>query len=52
MVTAYALPADQVLWLGGLLWPVTLVLINVVTNLYYLRAGLFRLLGARWTGQS
>lgn len=52
VVMAYALPVDQVLWLGGLLWPVTLVLINVVTNLYYLRAGLFRLLGARWTGQS
>jgi hypothetical protein len=52
VLMAYRLPVDEVLWLGGLLWPVTLIVINVITNLYYLRAGLFRLLGARWMGQS
>lgn len=52
VVMAYWLPVDEVLWLGGLLWPVTLVVINVGTNLYYWRTGLFRLLGARWLEQS
>ncbi|MFG2594372.1 VC0807 family protein [Streptomyces sp. NPDC048462] len=51
VLMAYWMPVDEVVWLGGLLWPVTFVAINVVTNLYYLRAGLFRLLGARWTAQ-
>lgn len=51
VLMAYLLPVDQVLWLGGLLWPVTFVVINVITNLYYRRAGLFRLLGARWLEQ-
>lgn len=51
VLMAYWLPVDEVLWLGGLLWPVTFVVINVVTNLYYRRTGLFRLLGARWLGQ-
>jgi hypothetical protein len=32
--------------LGGALWPVTFVLIQVVTNVYYHRAGLYRILGA------
>ena len=34
--------------LGGLLWPVTFVVIQLVTNAYYHRAGLYRILGARW----
>jgi hypothetical protein len=32
--------------LGGSLWPVTFVLIQVVTNVYYHRAGLYQILGA------
>jgi hypothetical protein len=34
--------------LGSALWPVTFVLIQIVTNVYYHRAGLYRLLGAPW----
>lgn len=48
VLMAFLFPVDEVPWLGGLLWPATLVLTNLVTNLYYRRAGLFRLLGARW----
>jgi hypothetical protein len=51
VLLAYALPVDEVPGLGGILWPCTLVIINVVTNLYYQRAGLYRLLGARWLQQ-
>jgi hypothetical protein len=45
---SYALPVSVVPALGGALWPVTFLLIQVVTNVYYGRAGLFRILGARW----
>jgi len=45
---SYALPIHVVPGLGGLLWPVTFVAIQIVTNLYYRRAGLFAILGARW----
>lgn len=48
VLMAYRLPVDEVPGLGGLLWPITFLVIQVVTNLYYLRAGLYRLLGARW----
>lgn len=48
VIMAYSLPVDEVPGLGGLLWPCTFVLIQLVTNLYYQRAGLYRLLGARW----
>lgn len=37
---------------GGILWPCTQVMINVVTDLCYQRAGLYRLLGARWMQRS
>ena len=43
---AYALPVDVVPGLGGALWPVTFVVLQVVTNVYYQLAGLNRLLGA------
>ncbi|MBO0835869.1 MAG: hypothetical protein J2P28_10160 [Actinobacteria bacterium] len=49
---AYRLPVDEVPGFSGVLWPCTLVVINIVTNLYYRRAGLYRLLGARWLRQS
>jgi hypothetical protein len=45
---AYSLPIDAVPALGGALWPVTFVAIQLVTNVYYHRAGLYRILGARW----
>jgi hypothetical protein len=48
VVMAYALPVDVVPALGGALWPVTFLLIQVVTNIYYHRAGLYRILGAPW----
>ena len=46
VVMAYALPVDVVPGLGGALWPVTFVVLQVVTNVYYQLAGLNRLLGA------
>jgi hypothetical protein len=48
VVMAYTLPVDVVPGLGGALYPVTFVLIQIVTNVYYQVAGLNRLLGARW----
>jgi hypothetical protein len=51
VVMAYWLPINIVPALGSALWPVTFVLIQVVTNMYYHRAGLYRLLGAPWATQ-
>jgi hypothetical protein len=48
VVMSYTLPISAVPALGGLLWPVTFVLIQIVTNVYYHRAGLWQILGARW----
>lgn len=48
VVMAYSLPVAVVPALGTALWPVTFVVIQVVTNVYYHRAGLYRLLGAGW----
>ncbi len=48
VVMSYTLPVDVVPALGGALWPVTFVLLQVVTNIYYELAGLNRMLGARW----
>ena len=45
---SYSLPIHTVPALSGLLWPLTFVVIQVVTNVYYYRAGLYRILGARW----
>ena len=41
VVMAYTLPVDAVPALGGLLWPVTLVLLQVVNGVYYEVAGLW-----------
>jgi intracellular septation protein A len=43
IVMAYTLPVDAVPGLGGLLWPVTLVLLQVVNGVHYEAAGLWRL---------
>jgi hypothetical protein len=48
VIMSYTLPISTVPALGGLLWPVTFVLIQIVTNVYYHRAGLWQILGARW----
>jgi hypothetical protein len=48
IVMSYALPINTVPALAGLLWPVTFVLIQIVTNAYYHWAGLWQILGARW----
>ncbi len=48
VVMSYSLPVHTVPALGGVLWPVTFLVSQIVTNVYYHRAGLYRLLGARW----
>jgi hypothetical protein len=48
VLMSYTLPVNVVPALGGALWPVTFVILQVVTNIYYEVAGLNRLLGARW----
>ncbi|HEY8047201.1 MAG TPA: VC0807 family protein [Streptosporangiaceae bacterium] len=48
VVMAYTLPVDVVPGLGGALYPVTFILLQLVTNVYYQMAGLNRMLGARW----
>ncbi|HJP76326.1 MAG TPA: VC0807 family protein [Pseudonocardiaceae bacterium] len=44
VIMAYTLPVDEVPALGGALWPVTFVVLQVITNIYYHRAGLWRML--------
>jgi hypothetical protein len=41
-VMAYTLPVDQVPALNGVQWAVLFVLLQVATNIYYHRAGLYR----------
>ncbi len=48
VLMSYTLPVGVVPGLGGALWPATFIAIQVVTNVYYHRAGLYRLLGAPW----
>jgi hypothetical protein len=48
VVISYTLPISVVPGLGGALWPVTFLALQVVTNIYHQIAGLNRLLGARW----
>jgi len=44
VVMAYTLPVDFVPALGGALWPVTFVVLQVVDNVYFQRAGFWRIL--------
>jgi hypothetical protein len=44
VVMAFALPVGLVPALGGVLWPVTFVLLQVVTNVYFVRSGFWRIL--------
>jgi hypothetical protein len=48
VVMSYTLPVAVVPGLGGALWPVTFVILQIVTNVYYQLAGLDTMLGARW----
>jgi hypothetical protein len=48
VVMSYTLPVSVVPGLGGALWPVTFVVLQVVTNIYYHLAGLNAMLEARW----
>jgi hypothetical protein len=41
---AYTLPIDVVPALGGALWPVTFVALQVITNVYFQHAGFWRIL--------
>jgi hypothetical protein len=52
IVMAYSLPVEVVPALGAALWPVTFVVIQIVTNVYYHRAGLYRILGATWLNRA
>lgn len=47
VVMSYTLPVHEVPALSGALWPVTFVVLQVITNIYYQLAGLNRMLGAR-----
>lgn len=44
VLMAYTLPVDAVPGLSGALWPVTFVVLQVITNVYYFRAGLWQIL--------
>jgi hypothetical protein len=44
IVMAYTLPVTVVPALGGALWPVTFIALQVVTNVYFARSGLWRIL--------
>jgi hypothetical protein len=43
VVMAYTLPVDRVPALGGALWPVTFLVLQVLTNVYFQRAGFWRI---------
>jgi len=44
VVMAFALPVGLVPALGGALWPVTFVVLQVVTNVFFARSGFWRIL--------
>lgn len=48
VVISYTLPVAAVPAIGSLLYPVTFVVLQIAGNVYFHRAGLYRLLGARW----
>jgi hypothetical protein len=47
VVTAYTLPVDVVPGFNGVLWAVLFLALQVVGNVYFHRAGLYRLLFTR-----
>jgi hypothetical protein len=44
VVTAYTLPVDAVPAFGGALWPVTFLIVHVITNVSFARPGMWRIL--------
>ena len=46
VIIAYTLPIGLVPALGGALWPVTFVALQIVTNLHFHRSGFWRILHA------
>ena len=48
VVMSYTLPVSVVPGLGGALWPITFVVLQVLTNIYYHFVGLNAMLGADW----
>ena len=44
VLMAFALPVGVVPALGGALWPVTFVILQIATNVYFARAGFWRIL--------
>jgi len=44
VIIAYTLPVGTVPALGGALWPVTFVALQIVTNVYFARSGFWRIL--------
>jgi hypothetical protein len=44
VIVAEALPINAVPAINGALWPVTFIVLQVVTNIYFARAGLWRIL--------
>jgi hypothetical protein len=44
VIVAEALPISSVPAINGALWPVTFIVLQVVTNIYFARAGLWRIL--------
>lgn len=54
VIMAYTLPVGVVPALGGALWPVTFIALQIATNVYFARAGFWRILrsGAVTSGRS
>ncbi len=48
VLMSYTLPVEVVPGLGAASYPVTFVVVQIVTNTYYNVAGLYPILGARW----
>ena len=44
VLMAFALPVGVVPALGGVLWPVTFVILQVITNVYFARSGFWLIL--------
>ena len=51
VVISYTLPVDAVPGIGGTLYPITFVVLQLITNVYYNVAGLYPILGARWAAR-
>lgn len=51
VVMAYTLPINVIPGLGGALWPVTFIALQVATNIYFARSGFWRILRGPQRGQ-